>query len=319
MDDLKLQKFIWLTMACGADSTQGYKVYSACGDIDKVYAADEYDFKGLSDEQVRNLFNKRLEGAFEVLKRCKALGVRVVCIEDNSYPDKLKVIQDPPLVLYCKGKTIDFDNCFCIAMVGTRKMSGYGFKTAKYLADSAASAGAVVISGLAKGIDSTCLRAAISAGGTTVGVIGNSIDTVYPKENAALFNKMYGYGLVISEYWPGCPTTKFSFPRRNRIIAGLCNIAIVVEAPAKSGALITATHAIKQGKPVYVPPMPLTEENAGTAALLRAGANMIISPGDLLAEYEAMLPHTIPPDMPMPKEAYDDKEYDEKAFLTKEE
>lgn len=298
--EYKLQKYIWLTMACGADSTFAFKIYSAFGDIEKAYMASGYDVKGITDEVLTGLLDKRLDASFEILKRCKALGIRIMCIEDKAYPDKLRTIADPPLVLYCKGKEIDFDNSFCIGMVGTRKMSDYGQKTAAYLADGAASAGAVVVSGLAKGIDSVCQRSALNAGGITVGVIGNSIDTVYPKENAALFNKLYTYGLVISEYWPGCKTNKFSFPRRNRIIAGLSNIVVVVEAPAASGALITATHAVKQGKTVYVPPMPLTEENAGTASLLRSGARLITSVGDLLAEYEAALPHTIPPDMPLP-------------------
>ena len=123
---------------------------------------------------------------------------------------------------------------------------------------------------------------------------------MYPKENAALFNKVYKYGLVISEYWPGCKTGKQSFPRRNRIIAGLSDILVVVEAPANSGALITASHAVKAGKPICVPPMPLTEENAGTASLLRAGARLITGVEDLLSEYEDALPHKIAPDVPLP-------------------
>lgn len=308
----KLLKFIWLTMACGADSPMAFKLYGMFGDINELYASNAYEADNITDEQMRNLIDKRLEAAFEVYKRCNALGVRVVCFEDACYPDKLKALRDPPLVLYCKGKHIDFDEAFCIGMVGTRKMSDYGMKTAKYLADGAAGAGAVVISGLAKGIDSVCQRSALSAGGLTVGVIGNSIDTVYPKESAALFNKLYNYGLIIGEYWPGCATNKYSFPRRNRIIAALSNIVVVVEAPAKSGALITASHAMRLHKRVYVPPMPLTAENAGTASLLRGGAGLITSVGDLLAEYEAALPHKIPPDAPLPveKDALDD--YEEK-------
>lgn len=312
-NDIKLQKFIWLTMAFGANSTKSFKVYSKFGDINKAYATNDYDMEGITDEQMCKLLDKRLEGAFEVLKKCKVLGIRVLCIEDEGYPDKLRAIADPPLVLYCKGKAVNFDENFCIGMVGTRSISDYGFKTAKYLAEGAAAAGAVVVSGLAKGIDAACQRSALNAGGLTVGVIGNSIDTVYPKENAALFNKLYSYGLVISEYWPGCITNKNSFPRRNRIIAGLSNIVVVVEAHARSGSLITATHAVKQGKTVYVPPMPLTEENAGTAALLRGGARLITSVGDLLAEYEALLPHTIPPDIPLPSEEANTAEYEQKA------
>lgn len=315
----KLLKFIWFTTACGADSTMAFKLYGKFDGIEKLFAANFYDVDGITDEQMRNLLDKRLDSAFEILKRCNALGVRVLCFEDSGYPDKLKTIYDPPLVLYCKGKMLDFNEAFCIGMVGTRNMSNYGMKTAQYLANGAAEAGAVVISGLAKGIDSACQRSALNAGGLTVGVIGNSIDTVYPKESAPLFNRLYTYGLIISEYWPGCSTNKYSFPRRNRIIAALSNIVVVVEAPAKSGSLITASHAMRMHKPVYVPPMPLTVENAGTAALLRGGARLITSVGDLLAEYEAALPHKIPPDAPLPAEKEVSYEYEERRGYTKAE
>ncbi len=296
----KLQKYIWLSLSCGADSVYPFRILSRYGDIDSVYGADSYDELDLPDHVVQSLFDKRLNRAFEILKKCKALGVRILCFEDGDYPLKLKKIKDPPLVLYCKGKMIDTDKSLCVGMVGTRKASDYGQKTAEYLARGIGDSGAVVVSGLAKGIDSVCQRAAMSTGGFTVGVIGNSIDTVYPKENAALFNKMYKYGLVISEYWPGCKTGRQSFPRRNRIIAGLSDILVVVEAPANSGALITASHAVKAGKPICVPPMPLTEENAGTASLLRAGARLITSVEDLLSEYEDALPHKIAADAPLP-------------------
>lgn len=300
ISELTLQKYIWLSLKCGADSVYPFRILSQLGDIDKVYAAEDYEGIKLPDGVVNDLLDKRLNQAFEILKHCKTLGISIICYDDPKYPDKLKKIKDPPIVLYCKGRFIDMDKSLCVGMVGTRKSTDYGQKTAEYLAGGVASSGAVVISGLAKGIDGICHRAALGAGGFTVGVIGNSIDTIYPKENAALFNKTYKYGLVISEYWPGCKTGKQSFPRRNRIIAGLSDVLVVVEAPANSGALITASLAIKGGKPVCVPPMPLTEENAGTAALLRAGAKLITGVEDLLNEYEAVLPHKIAPDAPLP-------------------
>lgn len=300
IDETVLQKYIWLTLACGVDNVYPFRLVSQLGDIDKVYAAEDYEGISLPDCVAGALLDKRLNQAFEVLKRCKALGINIVCYDDSKYPEKLKKIKDPPMVLYYKGRFIDMDKNLCVGMVGTRKITDYGKKTAEYLAGGVASSGAVVISGLAKGIDGVCHRSALGAGGFTVGVIGNSIDTIYPKENAALFNKTYKYGLVISEYWPGCKTGKQSFPRRNRIIAGLSDVLVVVEAPAGSGALITASLAVKGGKPVCVPPMPLTAENAGTASLLRAGAKLITGVEDLLNEYEAVLPHKIAPDAPLP-------------------
>ncbi|MBQ3080832.1 MAG: DNA-processing protein DprA [Clostridia bacterium] len=310
-NDIRLQKYIWLCLKCGVDSVYPFRIYSSFGDIDKAYAAENYEGLMLPDGILGDLLDKRLNQAFEILKRCRALGIRIICIDDSDYPVKLKKIKDPPLVLYCKGRLINMDTSLCVGMVGTRKVTDYGEKTAEYLAGGVASSGAVVISGLAKGIDGICHRASLGAGGFTVGVIGNSIDTIYPKENASLFNKVYKYGLVISEYWPGCKTGKQSFPRRNRIIAGLSDIVVVVEAPAGSGALITASHAIKSGKPVCVPPMPLTEENAGTASLLRGGARLITGVEDLLNEYESVLPHKIAPDIPLPSlSSKDDRLYE---------
>ncbi len=295
-------KFIWYVCACGPDASFAYNLYSRYKDIYTLYEADDYDTHELNipDEAMRRLFDKRLEDAFELYKKTMAMDIRLYSIEDALYPQKLKKIKDPPLLLFFKGRFPNFDKTLCAGMVGTRKMSDYGKKTAEYLAGGIASCGVIVISGLAKGIDGVCQRAALNNGGVTVGVIGNSIDTIYPKENASLFNKVYKYGVVISEYWPGCPTYKASFPRRNRIIAGLSDFVVVVEAPDRSGALITASLAKKQGKMVCVPPMPLTKENAGTAALVRGGARMIMSVSDILEEYEVLLPHSVPPDLPLP-------------------
>ncbi len=295
-------KFIWYVCACGADSSIAYKLYCQYEDIFALYDSSDYDIYDLNipDDVMSRLMNKRLEDAFELFKKCLAMDIRFCSIEDARYPQKLKKIKDPPLILFYKGTFPDFDKTLCAGMVGTRKMSDYGKKTAEYLAGGIASCGVIVVSGLAKGIDGTCQRVALNSGGFTVGVIGNSIDTIYPKENAALYNKVYKYGVVISEYWPGCPTYKTSFPRRNRIIAGLSDFLVVVEAPDGSGALITASLAKKQGKLVCVPPMPLTKENAGTAALVRGGARMIMSVSDILEEYEVLLPHTIPADFPLP-------------------
>lgn len=295
-------KFIWYVCACGVDSAFSYALYSKYVDIYELYEAEDYDMHDLKipDDVLRKLYDKRLEDAFELFKKCVAMDIKFYSIEDKLYPQKLKKIKDPPLLLFFKGNFPDFDKTLCAGMVGTRNMSDYGKKTAEYLAGGIASCGVIVISGLAKGIDGTCQRAALNNGGFTVGVIGNSIDSIYPKENAALFNKVYKYGVVISEYWPGCATYKTSFPRRNRIIAGLSDFVVVVEAPDKSGALITASLAKRQGKLVCVPPMPLTKENAGTASLVRGGARMIMSVSDILEEYEVLLPHTIPPDLPLP-------------------
>lgn len=310
-------KFLWFVHACGPDTGYAFKLYSNYSDIEEVYNATDYDdYVKIPDAALKRLLDKRLDAVFEITKKCALMGIWLLCIEDDAYPDKLKKIKDPPLLLFYKGQLSNLDKLLCVGMVGTRKMSDYGAKTAEYLASGLADSGVCIISGLAKGIDCVCQRTTLNNGGYTVGVVGNSIDTVYPKENAALFNLVYRYGAVIGEYWPGCNTTKNSFPRRNRIIAGLSDTVVVVEAPAGSGALITAAHAKAQGKPVCVPPMPLTKENVGTASLLKGGARMINSVSDILDEYASVLPHTIPPDAPLPsiKDTEPDPAVGDKAF-----
>lgn len=283
----KVLKFIWLTLACGPNSTYQFKLFAEFKDINELYETTEfYSFK-LPADVLAKLMNKDLKAAQEIQKKCQTMGIEILCFDDENYPKKLRKIKDPPLVLYYKGKMMNFDKKFCVSMVGTRKMTEPGKQSAEYLAGQYGKLDLIVISGIAKGIDSACQKAALSYGGSVVGVIGNSIDTIYPKENAALFNKLYKRGLVISEYWPGCVTKAECFPRRNRIIAGLADVVVIVEAPKGSGAIITANHAIRQGKKVFVAPMPLTGEYEGAAALVRMGEAQIISdPLDVLEDYK---------------------------------
>ncbi len=286
-DESKILEYIWLTLACGPNSTQQFKIYSEFSNIHETYIATDYaKFKLTAETQVK-LSNKDLTKAKEILKKCNSMGIDILCFEDEKYPVKLRKIKDPPLVLYCKGKMMDFDKKFCISMVGTRKMTEIGKQSSEYLAGEYGKLDVIVISGLAKGVDSTCQKAALNNGGSVVGVLGNSIDTIYPKDNAALFNKLYKRGLVLSEYWPGCVTKAECFPRRNRIIAGLADVLIVIEAPKGSGALITANHALKQGKKVFIAPMPLLGVYEGAATLLRTGeATAIYDPLQALEDYE---------------------------------
>ena len=154
----------------------------------------------------------------------------------------------------------------------------------------------MVISGLAKGIDTCAHRGAFRAQGYTVAVLGTPIDEIYPKENAKAFHAMYKSGLVISEMYPGCKRTKGDFPNRNRIISGLSKAVLVVEAGETSGALITARHAVYQNKPVFAVPGTLGDAHAGTNALLKNGARLATSPSDILAELAMESPTEIHPE-----------------------
>lgn len=282
--------YIWLTMACGVDTGHAFRVYSSFNSIEDVYKADDFSGVRLPADVTENLCSKRLDEAYEVYKYCKSLGVEILCYDDELYPNRLRKIKSPPLVLYCKGKMKELEKEVCVAMVGTRKATSHGLSTAEKLAEGMAMHGATVVSGLADGIDAACHRGALKLNGYTVGVIGTSIDKIYPKCNATLYDALYKRGLVISEYYPKCKTNKYSYPRRNRIISGLSHVAVVVEAGYRSGALITAKYAVEQGKKVFVPHVAIIPETEGVIALYREGADLISTSAEVLEEFDALLP-----------------------------
>lgn len=207
----------------------------------------------------------------------------LITINDRCYPDQLKQIYDAPKKLYVRGaKDILAD--FGIAIVGCRDNTKYGELIAKNLAYNLAKNGVNIISGLAKGIDSFAHIGAIYAKGRTIAVLGNSIDTIYPKENEIIAQKILEYGgAIISEYPVGARTEKKNFPARNRIISGLSQGVIVVEAKEKSGSLITADFALEQGRDVYAVPGSITSiYSAGTNELIKDGAILVTSYEDVL-------------------------------------
>lgn len=194
---------------------------------------------------------------------------------DRGYPPLLAEIPDPPARLWVRGDApLDVLERTAVAIVGARACSGYGRSVARLLAGEAAAAGAVVVSGLARGIDGEAHRGALAEGGTTVAVLGCGIDRDYPAAHAELARAILaGGGLVVSEYEPGVEPAPWRFPARNRIIAGLARATVVVEARERSGALITADFALEDGREVLAVPGEITSAlSAGTNALLRLGA-----------------------------------------------
>lgn len=172
----------------------------------------------------------------------------------------------------------------CVAIVGSREPSGYGMRIARELSGALTAAGACIVSGMAFGIDAAAHRAALEAGGQTAAVLGGGIDCVYPRSHGELYDAIATCGVVVSEFPPGTTPFRGCFPRRNRIIAGLCKLTIVVEAGAKSGALITATNAVELGRNVAAVPGPIdSPQSAGTNLLLRDGAHVIASIADALS------------------------------------
>ena len=236
-----------------------------------------------------------MEDADRILGACSRLGLRLLTMQDADYPVRLRNIFEPPCLLYVKGNLPAIDEEVAVAMVGTRKASPYGIEAAEKIAYGLSRQGAVVISGAAAGVDSASHRGALRAGGKTIAVLGCGLDVVYPAENAWLYRDIAASGALISEYPPGTAAEAWHFPVRNRIISGLSLATVVVEAPEKSGALITANTALEQGRDVFAVPGPIDAPmSRGCNRLIADGAAALITDSwDVLREYEAQYPHKI--------------------------
>jgi DNA processing protein len=226
-----------------------------------------------------------------VLEEVEGLGARALIAGDPHYPALLREIPDPPPVLFALGDLGVLDRP-AVAIVGSRDHSDYGGEVARALAWGAASAGLVVVSGMARGLDAVAHTAALDSGGTTIGVLGNGLGVIYPTANRALYERVAASGLLLTEFPPGERPTAGSFPRRNRLISGLARVTVVVEAAEGSGALITAGTALDQGREVMVVPGNITSPSSvGANRLIRDGAEPLLSSDDLLNHYpEAVRP-----------------------------
>jgi DNA processing protein len=203
---------------------------------------------------------------------------------DARFPPRLKAIFDPPRSLYLRGSgEPELLARRAVGVVGARSCSPYGAQVARMLGRELAAAGLVIVSGLARGVDGEAHRGALESGGPTVGVLGCGIDRDYPAANASLSRRMEDGGLVVSEYEAGVEPAPWRFPARNRIIAGLCEAVVVVEARERSGALITADFALEEGREVFAVPGEITSAlSVGSNALLRLGATPLTGAGDVL-------------------------------------
>lgn len=219
------------------------------------------------------------------LKLQASRGVRAVTIFDPEYPILMKETAKPPWVLYAIGNLGLMDEV-TIAMIGTRVPTAYGRKVAVDLTEALCAGGAVIVSGLARGIDGICHDASIRCNGSTIAVLGTAIDTVYPPEHAGLYRAIAEQGLLLSEYPIGTKSHPGLFPQRNRIIAGISRGTVVVEADVRSGSLITADQALDAGRDVFAVPGPITSpKSRGTLGLLKQGAKIVTEPADILEEY----------------------------------
>ncbi|MBI4408477.1 MAG: DNA-protecting protein DprA [Gemmatimonadetes bacterium] len=235
-----------------------------------------------------------LERALETIER---QGVAVLVEGDPRYPlELLEQLIDRPPVLFARGR-LELLGRPAVAIVGARSHTEYGAESARELAEGLARAGVVVISGMARGIDSLAHAAALAGG--TIGVLGCGIDVVYPPEHGRLYERMATEGLLLSEFPPGAPALRHHFPQRNRLIAALARGVVVIEARVKSGTIITVDHALDLGREVFAVPGPIGRPtSAGTNALIRQGAALVTGVQDILEGIGLAVPEDLPPETP---------------------
>jgi DNA processing protein len=234
----------------------------------------------------------------EAERECAALkrsGARIVTLHSPDYPMLLLQIPDPPPFLYLKGELLRSETA--IAIVGSRRASGYGISTTEKMARGLARHGITVVSGMARGVDTAAHRAALAEGGRSIGVLGCGVDIVYPAENRKLFEEMSSKGALVSEFSMGTQPLAENFPRRNRIISGLCRGVLVVEAAEGSGSLITAQCALEQGRDVFAIPGNIhSATSRGANRLIKDGAKLVESIDDIIEE----MPHKLREKDPAP-------------------
>ena len=289
--------WIWFATRTGMGDKTKCTLLSHFEDPEEIYFAPELEFERfeeLSPSSVESIMDKDLTACEEILESCQEKGILILTFRDAAYPARLKNIPDPPMVLYYKGSLPAFDELPVIGVVGTRRASAYGLTAAKRLGYQIAACGGCVVSGMATGIDGTAMKGALTAGGTVVGILGCGADIVYPASTRWLYAATEKYGCILSEFPPGTPPVGRNFPRRNRIISGLSCGVLVVEAPEKSGALITARLSADQGRDVFVVPANIDVESAmGSNALMREGAIPVSSGWDILSEYRYQFPSKV--------------------------
>lgn len=293
-----LVHWIWLATRPEFNDRERAALLQHFSDPEDIYYADTFaNIEGLTEAQAGSLADKSLSDAEEVLRACDRKKIHILTFRDAQYPARLKNIADPPLVLYYKGTLPDLDGAPAIGVVGTRHASAYGMTSAKRMGYQITKCGGIVVSGVAYGIDGLAMRGALSAGGSVVGVLGCGADVVYPTSNRALFADLEQHGCLLSEFVPGTLPYKWNFPKRNRIISGLCDGVLVVEAPERSGSLITARQAADQGRDVFVVPGNIGVATCvGSNALLRDGAIAVTCGYDVVSEYAAIYPDKVKKD-----------------------
>lgn len=279
--------WLWLTAVQNISPGEITALLEYFNTPEEIYRTKDYSavpgIRPFTKFMLRDKDTKRAELA---ARRAEECGAKILTFDDIDYPDSLRMTDNPPYVLYVRGEIMKWDRILGIGVVGTRSCSDYGIAATNKLCTGLAEAGVTIISGMARGIDSAAAKCALRSGGKTIAVLGCGIDIAYPPENAGLMEEIAQNGAVITEFPPGTKPLAKNFPWRNRIISGLSRGIIVIEAPKKSGALITADHALEQGKNVYAVPGSIFKENCeGSNKILSNYAKPVSCSEDILEDY----------------------------------
>lgn len=279
----------WLASIFSIGPIKSNKLLEYFKTEEEIYKAGKaalLEVEGITERIAEEIIHKRqpeiIQREFE--KICEK-DITLVSIHDREYPDKLRNIAKLPYALFVRGRLPE-ENKISIAIVGARNCSMYGKEMAFWFGKSLSNAGIQVISGLALGVDGCAHKGALAGNTSTFGILGNGIDICYPRENFELYMSMQERGGIISEYGPGIPGRSFQFPMRNRIISGLCDGVLVVEARERSGSLITADLALEQGKEIFAIPGKIGDKlSEGCNNLVKSGAELVQSPKDILNNF----------------------------------
>lgn len=303
--DKKLLR-IWLATKTSGASWRAVQLVDCFGGIEEAYRATERDYAELAEmkkEVVHRLCDKSLDSAKKITEDCEKFGIDILTPEDTRFPKRLLNISAPVQVLYSLGKIPDWEEILAVAIVGTRKYTEYGQTVTERISRELAEQGVTVVSGMARGIDSFALKSALRVGASTVAVMGCGLETAYPSENRELMDRIIETGCAISEYPPYSPPQAAHFPQRNRIVSAISDGVLAVEAPLKSGTLITARLAMDMGRTLFAVPGNIFASNSkGTNLLIKQGAVATTCAEDIMEAFPIRRKRLEKPSPPTEKE-----------------
>ncbi len=287
--------WLWFALKKSIPLDLAHKLYHGFGSsIERLYLATEESLQyfDLTQTQISQLLSKNLKEAQDILDSCQKLGIQILTFQDSLYPRKLRSITEPPLLLYAKGTMPRIDDCLSVGIVGAREASTYGICETIEMALSLCKATALVVTGMAEGIDSAALEGALKAGGTVVSVVAGGIDCPYPVVSTGFYQDVPQVGVILSEYPPGTSHKAYHFRPRNRIICGISDGVFVPECKATGGSMMSARIAQEQQRDIFALPHHVKDPlGTGPHLLIQEhGAHLVTNASDILHYYSYLYP-----------------------------